>query len=83
MCYRIHTISSFSGSNFCEIPVVVAFHLEVEYFTLGITSLGDQVLIKESLEHDDIINFYMFFFINFCHYVAQQRENKNRNIYKY
>lgn len=47
--YQVHTISGFSGSNFCEIPVVVALHLEVEYFTLGITSLRDQVLIKESL----------------------------------
>lgn len=48
---EVRTVSCFSCGDFCEIPVVVALHLEVEYFTLGIASLGDQVLIEESLQH--------------------------------
>lgn len=48
---EIHTVSNFSSGDFCEIPVVVALHLEVEYFALGITSLGDQVLVEKSLQH--------------------------------
>lgn len=46
----IRTISGFTGGYFCEIPVVVTFHLEVEYFALGTASLGDQVLIQETLQ---------------------------------
>lgn len=45
----IRTISGITGGDFCEIPVVVTLHLEVEYFALGIASLGDQVLIQECL----------------------------------
>lgn len=52
MCNKrsIRTISGLTSGDFCEIPVVVTLHLEVEYFALGIASLGDQVLIQESLQ---------------------------------
>lgn len=42
---QILTISGLPRCDFCEIPVVISFHLQIEYFAFGITRFGDQVFV--------------------------------------
>ena len=44
------TIAGVSGGDLGQVSVVIALHLQVEDFALGIAGFGDQVLVQQTLQ---------------------------------
>lgn len=47
---NIVTVSGVSSSNFGQISIVIAFHLQIKDFRLGITGFWNQEFVEETLK---------------------------------
>ena len=49
------TVAGVSGGDLGQVSVVIALHLQVEDFALGIAGFGDQVLVQQTLQRKNCI----------------------------